>query len=88
MSICFFEFFLNKVFLLQRNVNIESKDRKTHPTHSHITLSSKFWYQLLTLVLSILRKLDIINKLLCDNKNNAKNENRDNINTSISWFIH
>lgn len=33
-------------------------------THSLIVLSSKFWYHLLTMALSLLRILEIINKLL------------------------
>ena len=44
-------------------VNLESKSCKTLSTHSLIGLSSKFWYQLLTMALSMLRKLDITNQL-------------------------
>ena len=82
--------FWNKLFLLLWNdlwnVNLESKDYKTLSTHSLISLSSKFWYQLLTMNLSIIIKFETINNLFMWSQNNLQNENRDNINTWISWF--
>ena len=65
MSICFFEFLEIKSFRYVWDlwyVNLESKNCKPLSTHSLISLSFKFWYQLLTIAFCILRKLNIFNK--------------------------
>ena len=85
--------FLNKLFLLLWNdlwnVNLESKDYKTLSTHSLVSLSSKFWYQLLTMNLSIIIKFETINNLFMWSQNMiVKTKTETTLTLETLDFIH